>query len=52
MPRIAIVQKPPVLLDRTQTIARAATAAREAADSSAELIVFPEAFVPDYPIWV
>ena len=52
MPRIVIVQKPPVLLDRTQTIARAASAAREAADSGAELVVFPEAFVPGYPIWV
>ena len=50
--RIAVVQRPPVLLDRSKTIAEAVTAIREAAANEARLVVFPEAFIPGYPAWI
>ncbi len=50
--RIAIVQKPPQLLDRTTTIAQAAASVAEAAAGGAGLVVFPEAHVPGYPAWI
>jgi nitrilase len=52
MPRIAVVQRPPVLLDRERTLQAAVAAVGEAARGGAKLIVFPEAFVPGYPVWV
>jgi nitrilase len=52
MTKIAIVQEPPVFLDREKTIARAAAKVGEAAARGAELIVFNEAFVPGYPAWI
>lgn len=52
MTRIAIVQEPPVFLDREKTIAKAAAKVAEAAARGAELIVFNEAFVPGYPAWI
>lgn len=52
MPKIAIIQRPPVLLDRASTIKKAASSAAEAAAAGAELVVFPEAFVPGYPAWI
>ena len=50
--RIAILQSPPVLLDRDGTIARAIEAVDEAADAGATLLVFPEAWIPGYPTWI
>jgi nitrilase len=50
--RIAVIQKPPVLLDRDGTIAKAIEAIDEAADAGASLLVFPEAWIPGYPTWV
>ena len=50
--RIAVVQRPPVLLDRSKTIAEAVTAIHEAATNEARLVVFPEAFIPGYPAWI
>ena len=50
--RIAILQSPPVLLDRDGTIARAVEAIDEAADAGATLLVFPEAWIPGYPTWI
>jgi nitrilase len=49
---VAVVQRPPVLLDRDATIARAVANLCEAADGGARLIVFPEAYVPGYPEWI
>ena len=40
--RIAVIQKPPVLLDRDGTIGRAIEAIDEAADAGASLLVFPK----------
>jgi nitrilase len=52
VPRVAIVQKPPALLDRAQTLRGAVNAVREAATGGAKLVVFPEAFIPGYPSWI
>lgn len=52
MSRIAVVQRPAVFLDRAETLKSAVTAVREAAQSGAQLIVFPETFVPGYPAWI
>jgi len=38
-------------MDSAASLAKAADAAREAARNGAELVVFPEAFVPGYPFW-
>jgi nitrilase len=50
--RVAVVQRPPVLLDREATIAQSVDAVREAAASGARLVVFPEAHIPGYPAWI
>jgi nitrilase len=52
MHTVAVVQRPPVLLDREATLARAVEAVGEAADKGAKLVVFPETYVPGYPEWV
>jgi nitrilase len=49
---VAAVQATPVFLDRDATVEKAASLAKEAAASGAELIAFPETFVPTYPDWV
>lgn len=52
MTTIAIIQRPPVLLDREATIIRATQSVAEAAAAGAALIVLPESFIPGYPSWV
>jgi len=47
--RVAVVQATPVLFDKAATIHRVRTLTLEAAADGAELILFPEAFVPAYP---
>ena len=44
--RIAVVQRPPVLLNRSRTIADAVAAIREVAANGVRLVVFPEAYIP------
>ena len=52
MPRVAVVQRAPVFLDREATLSVAAAAIGEAARGGARLVVFPETFVPGYPAWM
>jgi nitrilase len=52
MSRIAIVQRPPTFLHRAETTGAAVTSVREAAGAGAQLVVFPEAFIPGYPAWI
>ena len=52
MSKIAVVQTPPVLLDRQGTIDRAVALVGEVASEGAELVVFPETFIPGYPVWM
>src|SRR2546421_387361 len=46
---VACVQAEPAILDRERTLDRLEELAAEAAGDGAELIVFPETFVPVYP---
>jgi nitrilase len=46
---VACVQAEPVILDRDRTLDRLEELAAEAARNGAELVVFPETFVPVYP---
>ena len=50
--KVAVIQKPPVLLDREKTIARALASIDEAAREGATLLIFPEAYIPGYPTWI
>ncbi len=52
MSRVAVVQSPPVFLNRAETLAKAVKAVGESAREGARLIVFPEAFVSGYPAWI
>jgi nitrilase len=52
MSKLAIVQKPPVFLDKQKTIEVAVSTVKEAADNGAQLVVFTEAFIPGYPTWI
>jgi nitrilase len=47
--RAACVQVEPVILDRDATIDKLATLTAEAAHAGAQLVVFPETFIPAYP---
>ncbi|MFG2328101.1 carbon-nitrogen hydrolase family protein [Streptomyces sp. NPDC048604] len=47
----AAVQSSPVFLDPAATVEKAVSLIAEAASHGAELIVFPEVFVPGYPYW-
>ena len=47
--RIAVVQAEPVMFDKDACIAKAIKYIEECAAGGAELIVFPELFVPGYP---
>jgi nitrilase len=49
---VAVVQRPPVLLDRDATLKKAVEHLHEAADAGARLVVFPETYVPGYPVWI
>jgi nitrilase len=50
--KIAICQKPPVLLNLQATIDRALETLNETGDEGAQLVVFPEAYLPGYPTWI
>jgi nitrilase len=52
MAKIAVVQQAPVLLDREATLQKAVCALLEAAAEGAQVVVFPEAFIPGYPVWI
>jgi len=50
--RVAAVQAAPVFLNRAATIAKAAGLMSQAAANGAQLVVFPESFIPCYPVWL
>src|SRR2546430_17062230 len=50
--KVAVVQQPPVVLDRAQTVSSAVLHIAEAAAKGATLVVFPETFIPCYPAWI
>jgi nitrilase len=47
--KVAVVQAAPILFDRETTLRKACRLIQEAADGGAELVLFPEAFIPAYP---
>jgi nitrilase len=51
--RVACIQAEPVIFDRDATIEKLAALAAEAAGEGAQLLVFPETFIPAYPssVW-
>ncbi|HYM26164.1 MAG TPA: nitrilase-related carbon-nitrogen hydrolase, partial [Vicinamibacterales bacterium] len=49
--RIAAIQACPVFLDRDRTIDKTCALIADAGKNGAVLAVFPEAFVPAYPVW-
>jgi nitrilase len=51
--KVACVQAEPVVLDRAATLDKLAALTAEAASAGAQLVVFPETFVPAYPssVW-
>src|SRR5919204_6305826 len=49
--KLAAVHAAPVFLDRAATTAKAVSIMREAARAGAELIAFPETYIPAFPVW-
>lgn len=47
--KIAVVQAAPVMFDRTACTGKAVDLIAQAAEKEAQLIVFPELFIPGYP---
>lgn len=49
--KVAAAHVAPIFLNKTATVDKAISIIREAADHGAELVVFPESFIPAFPLW-
>lgn len=49
--RVAVAQASPVYLDRDASTQKAADLIRQAGEHGADLVAFPEGFVPGHPLW-
>jgi aliphatic nitrilase len=49
--RVAAAHLAPVFLDRDKTVDRACAAIEEAARHGAQLVAFPETYIPAFPVW-
>lgn len=50
--RVAVVQQAPVLLDREASLVKALASLDEAVGNGAELVTFPETYLPGYPEYI
>ena len=50
--KVALVQEPPVYLNLNETLKKVESLATECAENEAKIIVFPETWLPGYPIWL
>jgi len=50
--RAAAIQDAPVWLDKDASLEKACGLILEAADGGAEIVAFPESFIPGFPYWV
>lgn len=50
--RVAVTQPEPAWLDLGASVEKTCRYIEEAARNEAELIAFPECFVPGYPCWI
>ncbi len=49
--KVAVIQSPPVYLNREQSLHKATQLIDKAADTGAKVITFPETWLPGYPVW-
>lgn len=49
--KVAAAHAAPVFMDRSGTTAKAVSLIREACRNGADIIVFPESFLPGFPVW-
>lgn len=49
---VAVIQHPPVFLNIEESIKEACAFIEEAKDGGADLIAFPETWLPGYPVWL
>ncbi len=50
--RVAVVQHAPVFLNLEASVKKAIELLEQAAEEGAELVVFPETWLPGYPVWL
>ena len=50
--KVAVVQAAPVFLDRERTINKGISLIKEAAENGAQIVAFPEVWIPGYPYWI
>ncbi|KAK1244078.1 hypothetical protein MKX08_002216 [Trichoderma sp. CBMAI-0020] len=50
--KAAVVQAEPIWFDLKATVLKTCSLIKEAASNGAQIISFPEAFVPGYPVWI
>ena len=50
--KIALIQEPPVFLNREASVVKALNLIETAAGSGARIIIFPETWLPGYPVWL
>lgn len=50
--RVAVTQAEPVWLNLDATVEKTCKLIREAAANGAQLVTFPECWIPGYPAWI
>ena len=52
MAKVALVQRAPVVLNKSKSIEKVVQIINELGEQSVELAVFPETYLPGYPAWI